>query len=326
MNKKNVDEKLVLEINKTLHNYFSKIYIGTPLEFRDTAVKKWSGIANNFLSKDSLKILDFGSGTGFVPQAIMPHLHNSTLICMDISKDSLKISRSRLNKYKKLIKRKKIKLKFITNRPSIPIRIPLPSRSVDIVLVNFVLHHLYRPQDFLSEAHRILKNKGILIVGFEPNSRFLKNKTLRFLNIISLFIVSLIRPSFLLKSVSKMPVMHHPKEFIKKTFMKKQYAKYNKIEKSLNQYFLNKNLIKEPFSLDDFLSISNYQDFIDAEILVSRRLFISLTFETYAHLPILNDEIKNRKLRNIIEKINLSLKRRFPDDGYLFFAVLKKKL
>ncbi|PIU29881.1 hypothetical protein COT07_03600 [Candidatus Woesearchaeota archaeon CG07_land_8_20_14_0_80_44_23] len=325
MNKKFIDEKLVLEVNKILHNYFSKIYVGTPLQFRNTAVKKWTEVATNFLSKDSLKILDFGSGTGFVPQAIIPHLQNSTLICMDISKDSLKISKSRLNKYKKLIKRKKIKLKFITNLPSIPLRIPLPSSSVDIVLVNFVLHHLYKPEDFVSEAHRILKNKGILIVGFEPNHKFLKNRMLRFLNVMYSLVISLINPSLIFKSISKMPLMYYPKKFIKKTMLKKRYAKYDVIENNLNQHFIKNGLIRKSLSLDDFLSISNYQDFIDPEILISKRLFTPVTFETYVHLDLLNYEIKNRKLKHIMEKIDLSLRRRFPDDGSLFFAVLKKK-
>ena len=107
--------------------------------------------------------------------------------------------------------------------------------------------------------------------------------------------------------------------------LKKRYAKYDVIENNLNQHFIKNGLIRKSLSLDDFLSISNYQDFIDPEILISKRLFTPVTFETYVHLDLLNYEIKNRKLKHIMEKIDLSLRRRFPDDGSLFFAVLKKK-
>jgi SAM-dependent methyltransferase len=39
--------------------------------------------------------------------------------------------------------------------------VPLPDSSVDIIIADYVLEHIQNPEEFVSEAHRILRPKGI---------------------------------------------------------------------------------------------------------------------------------------------------------------------
>jgi len=326
MKKADINEKFVLEVNKKLHDEVARTYVGTPSFFKPTAIKKWNEVASDFLSHSHLNILDFGSGTGFVPEIIIPHLQHSTLFCMDVSRNSLRYSQKLLkNEYNSIMKIKKIKIKFIANSPSAPLKIPLPSHSMDVVLTNFVLHHLYNPETFLDEARRVLKNNGLLIIGFEPNELFFKSKTLHFFNTLSQYLIFPVKPAILIKSICGMPFFYRLKSFIRKKFLNKKYFKINELEDSLNKYFLNKNLIKAPLTFDDFMNISNYQSAIDSSILTRSKHFIPVMFETYVYLPFLSAEIPDGKFKNTINHVEVFLKKKFTNYGCFFFFILKKR-
>ena len=48
--------------------------------------------------------------------------------------------------------------------------IPVPDRSVDVITMNSVLHHILDLREFSRECTRVLRPKGILIASHEPNS------------------------------------------------------------------------------------------------------------------------------------------------------------
>ncbi len=48
--------------------------------------------------------------------------------------------------------------------------IPVPDRSIDVITMNSVLHHILDLREFSGECTRVLKSNGFLIASHEPNS------------------------------------------------------------------------------------------------------------------------------------------------------------
>lgn len=98
------------------------------------------------------RVLDLGSRTGEVAQH---YCSGNYLVCVDIDHPSLKVARERL------------KMPALVD--NLDEALPFSDDSFDVVVAAEVLEHLFFPWRLISEIHRLLKPKGMLI-GSAPNA------------------------------------------------------------------------------------------------------------------------------------------------------------
>ena len=103
--------------------------------------------------KNGFHLLDYGCGPGgFIKDA--SRMVGKTGKVYDLDLNSIAIKSA-----EKIITRKKLKnVKIIRTN----YRTSLPDRSIDVVLLYDIFHHLDKPDKILKELHRILNPKGIL--------------------------------------------------------------------------------------------------------------------------------------------------------------------
>lgn len=158
-----VDRRLVERINELYHDLEGGLYDERHEGILHFERVFWEGAAEKYLVRESPVVcLDYGTGTGFVALTISRRLKESdSLICCDLSSEMLRVCEERIKasgfacqcSYRKID----------------GARIPADSNSVDAVVVNAVLHHVYDLGSFAKECERILRPGGILIVAHEPN-------------------------------------------------------------------------------------------------------------------------------------------------------------
>jgi ubiquinone/menaquinone biosynthesis C-methylase UbiE/DNA-binding transcriptional ArsR family regulator len=104
-------------------------------------------------------LADLGTGTGRMLELFQNHA--ATMIGLDQSREMLAIARAMLEQ--KSLKQAQVRLGDIY-------ALPLDDHTADIAVIHQVLHFLAEPQQAISEAARILKPKGrVLIADFAPH-------------------------------------------------------------------------------------------------------------------------------------------------------------
>lgn len=106
--------------------------------------------------KDGYRVLDVGCGNGSLIDA-MTKKANIDAYGLDISPKMIEESNTRYDN--------------IDFRVSSTENLPFSEDFFDIVIICCVLHHLYNPDAFFTQAYRVLKPDGVLIVG-EPWNPF----------------------------------------------------------------------------------------------------------------------------------------------------------
>jgi len=156
--------RLVERINEIYHDLENKVYDSRHVNMDDLECDFWERVAKNQLAgKEPLVCLDYGTGTGLVPVILGPYLkQDDTVICADISSEMLKVCERKISEHSFKPGFSFVKIDGI--------KVPLEDKSVDIITVNSVLHHLYDLKAFSKECRRILKPGGLLIVSHEPAS------------------------------------------------------------------------------------------------------------------------------------------------------------
>jgi ArsR family transcriptional regulator len=102
-------------------------------------------------------LLELGCGSGIMISQLMPR--SGETIGVDYSPAMLSEARENLSKYKV-----DLRLGYLEH-------LPLADGSVDIALCHMVLHHLQDPSKALSEAARVLKKSGkMIIIDLEQHS------------------------------------------------------------------------------------------------------------------------------------------------------------
>lgn len=107
-------------------------------------------LGNDTLQHSSL-ILDVGSGTGFISQLLRKDNKNNQIISVDIAYEMLR--RAKLTKWK-------IRNYYICADAK---DLPLPDRSVDLIVSNLMLHWHTDISAVIREWHRVLRPRGILL-------------------------------------------------------------------------------------------------------------------------------------------------------------------
>lgn len=166
------DADFVKAVNRLYHEAEAAIYDRSHPEIFGGERKRWRELAARFLARrGTVRILDLGSGTGFVAQVLGDCLDpQSTVVLCDISPAMLQEAK------RKLIGRLHPRLEFCVADAE---TLPFPSASFDAVTLNSVLHHLPNTATFLGEARRVIKPGGLLLVAHEPNGAFYRNGVLR---------------------------------------------------------------------------------------------------------------------------------------------------
>ena len=140
-------------------------------EFFASAAGEWDRLrtelfGEHFYSHSLLALLDrswvvgdLGCGTGQVTERLAPFVER--VVAVDGSAEMLSAARARLRKHKNVLLRKGVLEKL-----------PIQDASLDAAVLMLVLHHLPAPIAVLSEARRVLRPGGkLLIVDMYPHQR-----------------------------------------------------------------------------------------------------------------------------------------------------------
>ncbi|NQW12451.1 MAG: metalloregulator ArsR/SmtB family transcription factor [Alphaproteobacteria bacterium] len=104
-------------------------------------------------------LLDIGTGTGRVLECVAAHVDQA--IGIDTARPMLEIARANLDAAG--LRRCQVRLADMY-------RLPFPAERFDTVTMNMVLHYAEAPAEVLSEAARVLKPGGrVLLVDFAPH-------------------------------------------------------------------------------------------------------------------------------------------------------------
>lgn len=158
-------ERLVIEANRIFHDLEGAHYEEKHDEIFVADRDRWERIAQRFLGGGGpgITLLDIGTGTGFVPRTIGPLLgKDDEYILSDLSISMLACTRDRLAE------------------APIPCRVrfepvdgesyPFPSKSIDAITANSVVHHIPDLARFSGELDRVLRPGGMILIGHEPNA------------------------------------------------------------------------------------------------------------------------------------------------------------
>jgi SAM-dependent methyltransferase len=99
------------------------------------------------------RLLDIGTGTGRVLELLAPRIRQG--IGVDASKAMLALARARLAR---------AGLSHCAVRLADMYRLPLPDASVDMVVMQMVLHYAEQPDSVIAEAARVLRPGGRMLV------------------------------------------------------------------------------------------------------------------------------------------------------------------
>lgn len=312
-----VNPLLILRANELFHDLVKEDYdeeVGEGIVLKEK--NRWLKSKKYFNSKKPLTILDIGTGTGFVPLTIAEFLkEKDTFICSDVSQEMLNLSK------KKIIEKKfKCKFKFV----KIEKELPFDKECIDIITMDSVLHHIINPSDFLSSLKYILKKRGYLMVCHEPNAPWINNSVLKLrYSILSL----ILDPKHSIKDLSKKLGLDKILELLFSLISKNRreiIKKRKKIALEINNTLLIEGLTSKKYSYEDIIS-----ELIDNQVskgFYPKKLipdYEVIYFETYDHIHSLPEMYLNLKF---IKKYSENLKKRYPDDGGLFFIILKKPL
>jgi ubiquinone/menaquinone biosynthesis C-methylase UbiE/DNA-binding transcriptional ArsR family regulator len=148
-----------------------KLRTAASQKFFATTAGQWDLVRDDlfgreFLSTSLLSLLDdtwvigdLGCGTGLATAAIAPHV--GKVIGVDASEEMLGAARTRLSG-----------LKNVDWRTGTLEALPIKDHTLDAAVMMLVLHHVPSPAAALSEAFRVLKPGGrVLIVDMTPHHR-----------------------------------------------------------------------------------------------------------------------------------------------------------
>jgi len=161
--RKQLSSQLILRANELYHDLENASYDERQQGWFAAEEALWRTLANeHLLGISPLRVLDFGCGTGLVSRTIGPILRaGDELICCDLSRGILEICQNNLASL------------------AIPCQtnflhasggcIPTADSSLDAIVLNAVLHHLFDLAAFASDCARALRPGGLLIVAHEPS-------------------------------------------------------------------------------------------------------------------------------------------------------------
>lgn len=304
---------LVQRVNELYHDAVSEKYENSHPEIFKRLPPRWQRIAPQFLTTNkSLTILDLGTGTGFVPLMVAPHLKKKDkFICSDISSNILSVAKENIQQY-----HFQNKFGFVKIDAQQSYTLPFNNNSMDIVTVNSMLHHIKDTRRFLDEIDRVLKPRGLLFIAHEPHRPFHRHRFLKMqARIWQVFLCPRQTITRIARILNFTPVL----ECLYYTFLKPK-VNNQEITEEINKTLLEQGLITEPIAPRDIKKITDIQveGFKLESILPEYKLVL---LETYNHL---SDDIAKKYNNNFILAYERFLERKFPHHGNQFFLIKQK--
>lgn len=228
-----VKEELILRINELYHNTELEEYDNRHIGMFSSEQRRWHQTAQKYIRPETqLTILDYGSGTGFVPLTIKDFLtENKCIIFTDVSSEILEICRKNINDSNIKSKTEFVNLSSIHS---------LPDNSIDIVTMNSVLHHIYDLTKFHEAIAALLKVNGLLIIMHEPNAEFKQPNLISIIRLLSnpkLILNSMVEKSALLEKTLRRLT----------SIVSLRYAKRNKMLSDIAEKLIEEGLINLKF-------------------------------------------------------------------------------
>lgn len=167
---------LVREFNRIFYEAEAGIYDARHPEIIEGDRGWWDEAVRKYVrpidQREGLRIVDIGSGTGFVGKVLSSYLcERDHLICYDLSPAMLSESRQKLNNSSRC------RVNFINGEANL---LPFCSNSLDLVTINSLLHHLQDCRSLFGEITRLLKKGGYIMIGHEPNKLYFASFFRRF--------------------------------------------------------------------------------------------------------------------------------------------------
>jgi len=305
------DDRLVAAVNRVFHDVAAEYYDHSHGSILVDEVKRWQGIAKRIgrlLDGNSLRLLDLGAGTGFVPNSVLPHLPRvQQIIAVDISQE--------------MLKRTADKLHGLGIRPQVSTvacdasKQPLASGSISIVTANSVLHHVPDPNACMREVRRILEPGGIFALAHEPNRRAPRNPVLLGLHLVHRVSSKLARTALHILGAgnkgTRKPKIHT--EVIRRLRAEGIIAKDSQVDAKWVASVVD---VHSPTAGQGLLREGGF----DPYALVAQHFagWECILLETYSHLGTL------RPVNPLVRTGNALLKRLFPRCGWSFALVVRK--
>ena len=292
-----INQKIVKAVNRIFHEEEASLYDKKHAEILKEA-KQWKSVLDGLNIKNkwvNMRMVDMGTGTGFVPLILSEYVDASNIIiCTDISLKMLETARGKL-------KMLSSKLHFINCDLEL---LPFKNHSVNVITMNSVLHHLPNYGKALREMDRILKSKGFILIVHEPNRLFFKNNL--FLKIYE-------------KSLN---ISRKIQILIRK--------RNSELYQNVNKRIVREGLIKEPMGSQKIQQIVDIYSPTAGESIDATKGFIinDLVKEYFVSYNIINymtyDHLGKISQHLPIGVIGKVLQKSFPDNGATFLVVLQK--
>ena len=155
---------LVERVNQIYHAHEAQDYDRLHPEIFSLLPEMWQDMLSKLPTWNSLKILDFGCGTGFEANQVILTLGNNIerITCYDLSSEMLSMCKKRLGGNPKI--------RFTSNVPEIAAHAPY-----DVLLTNSLLHHLPDVDSTIQSLLPFLTADAFWLAGHEPSARFYQN-------------------------------------------------------------------------------------------------------------------------------------------------------
>jgi SAM-dependent methyltransferase len=315
-------DALVLRVNEICHDVEEAEYANRHPEIFQREAERWHRVAERFVAGHGgpVRVLDVGSGTGFVPMQVGPSLRDGdVLICSDISGRMLEVCRRNVQDKGFACRCEFLKLDGRS--------IPLAGGFCDVVTMNSVLHHIPDFALFLGEMDRLLRAGGVLIIGHEPNRRFYQDWRLWYGSRVAGWLLNpraaagaLLRR---LRLIDLARAMLRP--------VSSNLASHRKTVDAVNEQLLKEKLIERPLTNDQITEIVDIQSptaggihrerGIDAREIVEKYLpnFEVAHLETYNHL---GDSVDAGG--GWAKRWEARLRAKYPESGATMMVVLRK--
>lgn len=310
-----INQELVIKVNEIFHNIEGAQYEEQHPEIIKEEISRWKNIAKDyFISNLPLKILDIGTGTGFVPQQIIDYLKPSDfLICADVSQNILEVCK------KKITPLAKCGLMFVKIEGG---GLPFNDNSINIATMNSVLHHIPNTDGIFKEIDRILAPGAFLIIAHEPNKNFFNNKFLwnnyKFWRIV-------FNPAALISGIARHFGFSRIYSFYVQYRRKHHPNYFEKLTNEVNHRLIAERIISNPLTpgeLGQLVDVYSESGFDIAGISRNNLPNYKIRLlKTYNHLYRLSMHQGNQFVR----KLDCLLKKYYPEDGATFLAVFEKE-
>lgn len=299
-------DDFVKKTNEIYFNFEPEMYDEKHPEIKKFEADRWSDLAKKYFTYEKpLRVLDIGSGSGFVANHVCKNLKKEDIfVFSDISQEMLDYCRNQFTgMFDCQLEFKKI----------YSAALDFPDNYFDIVTMNSVLHHIPDTENIMREVNKVLKKGGNLIIAHEVNSDFFKNK-------------------IVWTNYKIMRVFSGKKEFLEslfnhiglinfyRKFFKKNTGDYDALLEKINKELLDQKVISEPLSPSKMGLIMELYSSIGFDVDNLANCTSSLVLKekkTYNHLNS-NPTVWIAKLYDKV------LSQLFPNSGKNFIAVFQK--